>query len=175
MFSPMVRAILVAVCTVAAATEFYRGEQLWFLLLLAALGLAYEHFRGGSIFLAFHACRNQNIEKVRRYIGATTRPEWLRPSSRAYYEFLKGSVSVVDKDFEAARAHFRRASEGPLRTENMKSVACYNLASVLLKLGEVAEAKSYLGQARAIPHRDEMGPILEDLGSRIDEAAEQAE
>lgn len=167
MFPPLIRMILIALSIVATVVALDQGRETWILYFVAAIFLILEHFKGGSIWLAFQAYRKQNFDKVRKYLSATKKPEWLRPSSRAYYYFLSGVISTIDKDFIMAKELFLLAVNGRLRTDHMQSVTYCILADTSLHLNELEEAKAFLEKAKKIPHRNEIQPMFEDLSKRI--------
>ncbi len=171
MFPPQLRIILIVLAAFASIYEFSHGKGSWFLYLAGAFILLIEHFKGGSIWLAFQAYRKQNFGKVRKYIDATPKPEWLRPSSKAYYNFLSGVISTIDKDFKKAKEFFLLAVNGELRTDHLKCVTYCILADTSLHLNELDEAKVYFEAAKKTPHRDEINPMFEDLENRINPQA----
>lgn len=171
MFPPLVRLLLIISLIAAAATRLIQGGETWFLYLTAAVIFGFEHFKGGSIWIAFQAYRKQNFEKVRKYINATKRPEWLRPSAKAYYYFLSGVISTIDEDFKKAKEFFLKAADGELRTEHLKCVTYCILADTSFHLGEFDEAKQYLNHAKTIPHRSEIESMFGDIEKRIEEVA----
>jgi hypothetical protein len=175
MFPTMVRLSLILVLAIATVAAFCLGNERWVLLLLAAVLLTFEHFRGGSIFLAYRAYRKKNIKKLRKHIEGTTKPAWLRPSAKAYYDFLKGVLAMADENFKLARDCLLLAAKGALRTDQMKCITHCLLADTSLELEEEESAKSYLAQARTFPHRDELNPIIQDLENRIEKVKKQSQ
>jgi tetratricopeptide (TPR) repeat protein len=171
MFPPLIRMMLIGLSIVAAIVALNQGRETWILYFGAAIFLVFEHFKGGSIWLAFQAYRKQNFDKVRKYLSATKKPEWLRPSSRAYYHFLSGVISTIDKDYKKAKDLFLLAVNVGLRTDHMQSVTYCILADTSLHLNELDEAKAFFEKAKKIPHRDEIQPMFEDLSNRINEKA----
>lgn len=171
MLPPLIRIILIGLSIIASVFTYSQGKDSWFLYLGAAFFLIFEHFKGGSIWIAFQAYRKQNFDKVRKYIAATTKPEWLRPSSKAYYHFLSGVISTIDKEFNKAKKSFLLAVNGNLRTDHLKCVTYCILADTSLNLGEVDDAKSFFESAKNIPHRGEIEPMFVDLTKRIYEKA----
>jgi len=171
MFPPLIRIVLIGLSIIASVFSFSQGKDSWFLYLGAAFFLIFEHFKGGSIWIAFQAYRKQNFEKVRKYIDATTKPEWLRPSSKAYYHFLSGVIATIDKEFRQAKESFLLAVNGNLRTDHLKCITYCILADTSLHLGELDDAKKFFDTAKTIPHRDEISHMFEDLTKRIYEKA----
>ena len=103
MFPPSIRMKLIGLSIVAGIVALNQGRETWLLYFGAAIIFAFEPFKGGSIWLAFQAYRKQNFDKFRKYLSATKNPDWLRPSSRAYYHFLNGVISTIDKDYKKAK------------------------------------------------------------------------
>ncbi len=171
MLPPLIRLLLIILSIVASVVTLVQGRETWVLFLAAAFFLVFEHFKGGSIWLAYRAYRKQNFEKVRKYISSTTRPEWLRPSNKAYYHFLSGVISTLDKDFKKAKESFLLAVNGELRTDHLKCVTYCILADTSLHLGELEEARTFLENAQNTPHRDEVKPMFDDITKRLKEKA----
>jgi len=168
MFPLSVRIVLVILCFGASAYLWHEGKSISPLFSVAALCFIYEHFRGGSLGLAFQAYRYQKPQWIRRFLRNTRNPEWLRPSAKSYYYFLTAVVNTADNDLQSARKNFRSAIQCPFTTENMRCVAYCCLVDVDLSLGELDEAKEMFEIARNISHRDELNPIIEKLGKRIE-------
>jgi len=171
MFPPLIRMSLIALGIIIAVASFLQGKETWPLYLIAAFFLVYEHIRGGSIWIAFQAYRKQKIEKVRKYIASTKKPEWLRPSSRAYYHFLSGVVYTADEDYKRAKESFLLAAKGNLRADHTKCFTYCILADTSLRLNEPEEAKKYFEIAKKIPHSDEIKTVFDELTKRIYEKA----
>lgn len=164
---PVIRIIIIVTIVIAACTRFIQGNETWFLYLAAACLFTYEHYKGGTIGLAFQAYRKQDIEKVRKYVNATAKPEWLRPSSKAYYYFLRGVIATVDKNLEQAKEMFLQSLNYPFRTSHLKCITYCLLADTSLRLAEYDDAKEFFSQAQTIPHRDEIQPMFDDLEKQI--------
>jgi len=171
MFPPLIRLLLIILSIVVSVVTLVQGNELWFLYLAVAFFLVLDHFKCGSIWLAFQAYRKQDFEKVRKHISSTTRPEWLRPSNKAYYHFLSGVISILDKDFKKAKESFLLAVNGKLRTNHLKSVTYCILADTSLHLGELEEARTFLEKALTTPHRKEIEPMFDDIMKRLKEKA----
>jgi len=171
MFPPFVRIVLIGLALVATIYSISQGRGSWVLYLSAAVFLTYEHFKGGSIWLAFQAYRKQNFEKVRKYINATPNPNWLRPSSKAYYHFLSGVIATIDNDLKKAKELFQIAVNGNLRTDHLKCATYCILADTSLRLNELDDAKEFYEKAKQTPHRDELDATLDHLTKRIVESA----
>jgi hypothetical protein len=163
--------MLIGLSIVATVYSISQGKGSWVLYLSAAFILTFEHFKGGSIWLAFQAYRKQDFDKVRKYIDATPNPDWLRPSSKAYYLFLSGVIATMDNDFKNAKALFVMAVNGNLRTDHLKCATYCILADTSLRLNELDDAKKYFEKAKRTSHRDELNPVFDDLKNRIAEIA----
>jgi hypothetical protein len=171
MFPPLIRLLLIILSIVAFVVTLVQGKSTWVLFLVATFFLVSENFKGGSIWLAYQAYRKQNFEKVRKYISSTTRPEWLRPSNKAYYHFLSGVISSLDKDFKKAKESFLLTVNGEPRTDHLKCVTYCLLADTSLHLGDLEEARTFLENAQKTPHRDEAKPMFDDIIKRLKEKA----
>ncbi len=171
MFPFSVRIVVILLCLCASGYRFYEGKETWILYLAAGLLFIYEHFKGGSIWLAFQAYRKGKPEWVRKLLRSTTNPNWLRPSSRAYYYYLMAVVNTVDNELKKAKENLLLAIELPFATEHLRCLAHCFLGEVFLDLGEVPEGKKYYELANEIKHRQEIDPMIEKLGKRVQELA----
>ena len=167
MFSPAIRFVLVLLCFITAGFLLHQSNDGWIIFSIAGIILIYEHFRGGSISAAFLAYRKKNLKRVRELLDGIKKPDRLRPSSKAYYHFLRGVILASDDNSKEAKKQFLLAVEGPLRTDNMRCAALVNLWHACLELGQIGEAREYFEQANTTSHRPEMKQILEDLEERI--------
>ncbi len=171
MFPLSVRIVLVVLCFSASAYWFYEGGESWFLYFIAALFFTYEHFKGGSIWLAFQAYQKQKPEWVRRFLKNTYKPEWLRPSCKSYYYFLNAVINTVDSDLPNAKKNLLKAIQFPFSTEHLRCMAHCFLAEVCIDLAEVNDGRKFYEIACNINHRDELNPMIDKLGKRIEELA----
>ena len=167
MFPLSVRIIIVTLCFSASGYRFYEGKESWVLYLIAGVLFAYEHFKSGTIWLAFWAFRQGKPEWVRRFLRETVNPNWLRPSSKCSYYFLKAVVNTIDKDLVTAKNNLLLSIELPFATEHMRCYAHCFLSEVFLDLGDLTEGKKYFELSKNIQHRPELDPLLEKTDQRI--------
>ncbi len=169
MFPLSVRIVLVLLCFSASAIRVSENRGNWQIYLIAGIFFIYEHFKGGSIFLAFQAYKKGKVEWVRKFLKNTYKPEWLRPSSRSYYYFLSAVVNSVDNDLQRAKNNLLTAIQLPFNTENMRCMVHCFLAEVYLDLGDFNEGKKLYETACNISHRVELNQVLEKTGKRIED------
>lgn len=167
MFPPLVRWTLALAFLAAAAFLASRDPVPAAGFLLAAAALVYAHFRNGTVWLAFHALRGGDSEEARRLLDAIRRPGWLDRQSRAYYEWIRGTLALEAGNREDAVDRLRAALEGGLRTDHDRCVVACVLADTLLDLGGREEAAALLRRARALPHREELDPEIDRVESRL--------
>ncbi len=87
MFPPFIRKIMILAAFAAAVFNFSKGDESGFVFLCMGALLVYFDIRCGSIVLAYSAFRRQDFNLLRRLITGTTKPQWLRPPSKACYYF----------------------------------------------------------------------------------------
>jgi hypothetical protein len=140
-------------CVVMTALGLRQGNWWPYAFGPPALFLIWGYFRYGAIQLAFQAHLRGRDADVERFLRQTRYPDLLRPSDRAYFEFMHGMLAAAKGEHATAKAHLERAAKGPLRTDNMRSVICCHLAAIAIAEGDKAAAGKQLEQARAIPHQ----------------------
>lgn len=153
MFGLATRGLLLVMCVVMTALGLRQGNWWPYVFGPAALLLVYGYFRYGAVQLAFQAHLRGRDKDVERFLAQTKYPDLLRPSDRAYFEFLHGMLAAGKGEHAVAKAHLERAAKGPLRTDNMRSVICCHLAAIAIAEGDKADAEKQLAEARAIPHQ----------------------
>lgn len=132
--------------------------------------LVWGYFRYGAIQLAFQAHLRGKDADVERFLRQTKYPDLLRPSDRAYFEFLHGMLAATKGDHPTAKAHLERAAKGPLRTDNMRSVICCHLAAIAIAEGDKDSAGKQLAEAKAIPHQKGTDAMIVKLEAALAEA-----
>ena len=162
-----IRLVLVAAATIFGALRVSRGAASGWLYLVAAAVLAVAFLREGPIWLAMRAYRRGDIAGVRRLTGQVSRADWLRPQSRAYYDWLQGVVAADAGDLVRARSALAAAAAGPLRTSNDVSVVHSLLAELALKADDRTSAAAHLAEARRRPHRAALDPALQALEQQL--------
>ena len=169
MFTPLARWILVTLCVVAGAFLWsdYRLSAIG--LFVAALVWAFGHRRYGAVGLAFRAYRSNRHEAMERLLAYTARPELLAPVQRVTYEYLSGIAADRRGDLAAARRHFFFATIAR-RHNRLRAQAWLQLAHTELLMGDVADARKSVAQAREIAKPELAGPLMQ-----VERAIEGAE
>ncbi len=161
------RLIVVLGCVLLGFLAFRTGFPGWWLFPLAALGFTVNYWRSGPVWLAAHAARRGDFQRVERLLGEVRTPERLAPQQRAYYHYYQGLLRADRGDPEGARRHFSAAATGRLRTRNDRSLAHLQLAALALDAGEQTLAREHLDQARAQAHKPEVAQAIASLEEKL--------
>jgi hypothetical protein len=140
-------------CVVMTALGLAQGNWWPYAFAPAALLLIYGYFRYGAVQLAFQAHLRGRDADVARFLRQTRYPHLLRPSDKAYFEFLHGMLAAAKGEHATAKAHLETAAKGALRTDNMRSVIRCHLAAIAIAEGDKVAAEHQLEQAKSIPHQ----------------------
>jgi hypothetical protein len=140
----------------------------WLLLFGAAAGV-WGCFRYGAVRVAFQAYSKGDTARVRRHLG-TTIAATLSRQYRAYYDWLRGVLSIEEGRFSEARTRFQSALDGPLRTECARASVLCLLAQTEIELGDVGRAESHLREARGLCPRADVATVISQLERRCLEA-----
>ncbi len=167
MFPPFVRKIMILAAFAAAVFNFSKGDESGFVFLCMGALLVYFDIRCGSIVLSYSAFRRQDFNLLRRLITGTTKPQWLRPPSKACYYFLKGILHTIDEEYGEAKACYLQAANNHLRPQHLQCLAYCALADMSLHLGQHAEAEKFLAQAKSFPNQSEVEQMIDELEKRM--------
>ncbi len=173
MFPPIIRKLMIMVALAAAIFKYSQGDSSGFVYLAAAGLLAYYHFRTGSMLLAYSAFRRQDFKLLRKLIDGTSKPEWLRPSSRACYYFLKGILATVDENYAEAKTHYLQAANRHLKPKHLQCLAYCALADMSLHLDQQEEAREFLATAKTFPDEPGVNEMIEQLEQKLTAGGDQ--
>jgi len=167
MFPPIVRKLMILIALGAGIFKYYQGDSSGFVYLVAAGLLVFYHFRGGSILLAYSAFRRQDFKLLRKLIEGTTKPEWLRPSSKACYYFLKGILATFDEDYAEAKKYYLQAANKHLKPKHLQCLAYCALADMSLHLNQAEEAHKFLATAKTFPDEPGVEEMIAQLEKKL--------
>ena len=169
MFTPRVRWSLVAFCVVASVLLWGSYPVSAIGLLAAGLVWAIGYWRYGSVAAAWRAYRANRLDDMDRLLARTATPELLAPAHRYTYEYLSGIAADRRGDQAAARRHFFFATVSRGRNR-VRAQAWLQLAHTELLMGDIADARKSLAQARAIATAELAEPLMQ-----VERAIEDAE
>lgn len=138
----------------------------WYLYVAAAI-LLITHFIFGNVWSAFSMLKKGNMAQAETMIDEIKRPDLLLKGHRAYYHFIKGIISLQDKEFENGEQHLKSALDLGLRTDNDRALVHLNLAHICLAQKRPKDARQYVDAAKDIPYNDLM---LKDKIKEMDQA-----
>lgn len=164
------RVTLAVMGTVAAALAFLGGRWLLGFAYLAAAALIVRgQRRYGTVWLALRAFRRRDMQRVAALLRRIDHPDRLDPRHRAYHDWMLGIVAADTRDFERARTLLTRAAEGPLRTDQDRSIVHFHLAEIGLIQNEPDRAAHHLSEARTLARGPELLELIADLERRLKE------
>ncbi|MBI1323375.1 hypothetical protein GC170_09335 [bacterium] len=125
------------------------------LLFLVPPGMVLGYYRYGPMVVAWRAYLEKDWNGLERILGEVRKPEWLRPSDRAYYAFLSGESAFARGDYALALKRFDEIDGGNLRTDHGHCLLECRRAEAAFRTGDPVSASENLIKARLIPHRPE--------------------
>lgn len=167
MFSNVVRLAIILFALVTGAYHLVHGDALGLLYGGAAVLLVWSYFRNGSLWLAFRAYRQGNLPQMKKHLEETKHPSHLSAQSKAYFDMLKGISLAEDERLEESYKSLLAASEGKLRTSNVRSAVEIHLADVAIQMGNYETATRHIAQARGLDHQPALDPFIDDLEHRV--------
>jgi hypothetical protein len=163
MFTPVARFSLILGCLAIGVWWLSTGEWMGIFVLFAAACFGFGYFRYGTVWLAFRALREGNIDKAENLISKVSYPSKLNSQNRAYYNWAKGAVAMRRGDFTRAKEFLELAAAGKLRTSNDRSILACFLAEIAVRNGDHTTARNQLEKARLEPHKHEVDRIISNV------------
>jgi uncharacterized protein HemY len=170
MFTSSVRLVLIVVVVSLGIYMLTQRNSTGIFLLFAGVLLLVGYFRYGSIWIAFRAYNQGNIEQARKLIGQVRNPQALNAQHQAYYNWIQGGIAASEGKSETAYRLLQAAANGRLRTQNDKSVVEYMLSDLARSMGNIGLARQHLERARSFSHRPQLDSLLADLEYKLNEA-----
>ena len=78
----------------------------------------------------------------------TLNPKWLYVTNRAFYYIMKGSIAANLNRHDEAEAHFEKAKDLKLPSDNERALIYLQLANIKANQGKWTQAKSYFHQVK---------------------------
>lgn len=166
---PTIRLLLVVSLFVYGIYLLFHTPLIAAVALLLTAWLIIDYLRNGAVWLAFKHFRKGELPAVRHLLGQTFWPQYLSPTSLAYYHWLKGVIESADERYAAARVHLLVSASGQLLTENDRSLVQCLLAEVALQDGDLETARQHAHMANSLEHHNDVARIIQSLTSRLGE------
>jgi tetratricopeptide (TPR) repeat protein len=166
MFNNKIRLVLIIVSILYGSQALSKGNLWGTVLSFTSTGLLiYGYFRYHQVFLLHRYIQQGDLAKAQEIADSIRFPNLLSTQQKAYYLFAKGYLAINDSRNELAIDYFLQSLETGLRTTNDMAVANLELAKIYQAQGNRAKALERLQQARELPHKNELDPIIEELAA----------
>lgn len=163
MYSKTFRLISIIFSLIAGIWLLTIHNNFGYLFILWGLFGIFQHFRSGTVKIAFQSLQRGDIEMARKYFQQISSPEKLHPVNQAYYHWICGALAANANDLQKAKEEYLLAYEGHLRTENDMSILACILAQIEMKEGNLDRAKEFIGKAGALAHEPMVKGKIEEL------------
>lgn len=135
-------------------------------MVLGALYWLFTYVRYGPVKVAFVAYRRGKLAEAQELIGGVRWPKLLAPRMRAYYYWVLGAIAAHGGELDDAYVHYEQAYAGRLRQESDRSVVAALMAEIDVLRGNTEAARFHIADARALEHREDLDPFLDELEAR---------
>lgn len=125
----------------------------WYLY-VACLVFTLLHFLFGTVRSALQVLQQRDYNQAELLLSKNKHPEWLLKSSRAYYHFAYGIISLQHEDLEKGKTHFKAAADIGLRNGKDNALAYLNLAHIAYVQKKASEAGKHLEKAKSFTTND---------------------
>lgn len=120
--------------------------------IFAALMIVFIHIRYGSITAAIKSMKKNNLKIARKRLNETVKFDWLSPSYKGYYYWIKAYIETGEEDLSNAVNSYEKALEYGLRTNNDTAIVYLQLA-MLASIG-----KKYKAAEKLLKKAKELNP-----------------
>jgi outer membrane PBP1 activator LpoA protein len=90
------------------------------------------------------------VQSAENRLNLIWKPEWLYKTNKAFYNILKGSLAMNNKDNNAAEAYFKKAEAIDLPTDDEKAMVQLQLANINAQKQKWNAAKVYFMNAKKL-------------------------
>jgi len=125
----------------------------WYLY-AACLIFILVHFLFGTVRSALQVLQQRDYNQAELLLSKNKHPEWLLKSSRAYYHFAYGIISLQHEDLAKGKTHFKAAADIGLRNGKDNALAYLNLAHIAYVQKNGTEAREQLEKAKSFSTND---------------------
>jgi tetratricopeptide (TPR) repeat protein len=130
------------------AMIFSLGFWYGFPFLLTGIGFLVSYLLLGTVQSAAQLLEKTRFEEAEERLRWTFKPGWLYVTNRAFYYIMKGSIAVNLNRPEEAEAHFEKAKDLKLPSDNERALVYLQLANIKANQGKWTQAKSYFHQVK---------------------------
>lgn len=118
-----------------------------FVLYLIFLVLFVSHFVFGPLRLIQTYIEQGNMDKAQKLLDGIRYPALLYKPIRSVYFTVKGSLAMMNKDFDAAEAHMKKSLDLGLPMKEAEGANKLQLGMLALQKGDLKTGESLLKQA----------------------------
>ena len=141
-----------------------------FPFILAGLLLLVSYFLLGTIQSAGTLLQQEDFEGAKKRLGLTYFPNLLYTTNRAYYYMLNGSISQMQGDHNEAEAHFKKAGEIEVPTDNEKAMLELQFANNAARKSNWNQVKAHMKTLKGL---DVTMPEVKAQIAQFDQAMKQ--
>ena len=168
MYSKTFRLFSIVFSLIAGIWLLAIHNKLGYLFILWGLFGIWQHFRSGTVKLAFQSLQRGDLEMARKLFHQIASPEKLHPVNRTYYHWICGALAASENNLQKAKEEYLLAYEGELRTENDMSVLACILAQFEIREGNMDKAKEFIEKAASLNHEPMVKEKIEELKRKIE-------
>ncbi|SHJ85975.1 tetratricopeptide repeat protein [Paramaledivibacter caminithermalis] len=118
--------------------------------IFAALIMIFTYIRYGSITAAFRSMKKNNLEKTKNLLNETLKVDWLSPSYKGYYYWIKAYVETSEQNLSNAVICYEKALEHGLRTNNDTAIVYFQLAMLAMMGKKYGVAEELLEKSKEL-------------------------
>jgi len=131
---------------IIGGTALSIGFGFWygFPFILAGILLLVSYFLLGTIQSAGTMLQAEDFEGAKKRLDLTYFPNLLYTTNRAYYYMLNGSISQMQGDHTEAEAHFKKAGQIEVPTDNEKAMLELQFANNAARKNNWNQVKAHM-------------------------------
>ena len=130
------------------ALIFTAGFWYGFPLILIGLGFLASYILLGTVQSAAQLLEKMKFVEAEERLKWTLKPNWLYVTNRAFYYIMKGSIASNLNRPDEAEAHFEKAKDLKLPSDNERALVYLQLANIKANQGKWPQAKAYFHQIK---------------------------
>jgi tetratricopeptide (TPR) repeat protein len=119
-----------------------------FPFLLVGIGFLVSYILLGTVQSAAQLLEKMKFVEAENRLSMTLNPRWLYVTNRAFYYIMKGSIAANLNRHDEAEAHFEKAKDLKLPSDNERALIYLQLANIKANQGKWTQAKSYFHQVK---------------------------
>ena len=131
----------------ALITHFFAGFWPSFVLYLLFVVLLFSHFFFGPIRLIQVYMEANEMEKAKKTLESIKYPRLLFKPIRSVYFTLKGSMAMMDQDYDNAEKHMKKSLDLGLPMKEAEGANKLQLGMLAMQKGNISKAEEYIKQA----------------------------